>query len=157
LTKKRGASLKSYRIQESAEEYDIEKTESIINLYEHTLQQPINQEEEKCAVKQWLADRLKDKLQRASAISLHIHKPVMLFRKIIEETENAVEEEIGYISGNHIVCMTYVYGGFIPSSFKSIEVFTRDKFTKWILQERKKDMLLQCIEELEQQNNKQYH
>ena len=32
-----------------------------------------------------------------------------------------------------------------------------DKFTKWILQERKKDLLLQCIEELEQQNNKQYH
>ena len=80
-------------------------------------------------------------------MSLHIHKPIMLFRKSIEETENAVEEEIGYISGNHIVCMTYVYGGFIPSSFKFIEVFTRDKFAKWILQETKKDLLLQCIEE----------
>ena len=71
MTKKRGSPLKSYRIQETTEEYDIEKTESIINLYEHTLQQPINQEEEKSAVKQWLAERLKDKLQRASTISLH--------------------------------------------------------------------------------------
>jgi hypothetical protein len=152
LTKKRGLPLKSYRIQKTREEYDQEKIESINNIYEHTSQQPINQEEIG-AVKQWLADRLKDKLQRASTISLHTQKPIMLFRKSIEETENAVEEEIGYLTGNHIVYMTYVYGGFIPSSFKSIEIFTRDKFTKWIVQERKKDLLLQCIEELEQQNN----
>ena len=47
--------------------------------------------------------------------------------------------------------MIYAYGGFIPSTFKTIEVFTLDKFIKWIIQEKNKDVLLECIEELEQQ------
>ena len=95
------------------------------------------------------------KIQRQTSKDFKIYRPIhinqyLLYRKNIEESESAVEEEISYISGSHIVQVIYVYGGFIPSTFKNIEIFTLDKFTKWILQERKRELLLQCIEELEQ-------
>ena len=156
LARKRGSYLKSYRILKDKEDDQHEKVESINSTQSHITQQSITpgkekEEQEWNTVKQWLSDRLKDKIQRAFNISLHTHKPILLFRESIEENETAIEEKIGYISGNHIVCMVYTYGGFIPSTFHSIDVFTRDKFTKWIVQESKKDLLLQCIEELEQQ------
>ena len=98
-----------------------------------------------------MAERLRDKLQRASILSFHNHKPILLYRKSIEETENVTEkEEISYLSENQIVHMIYVYGGFIPSSFQVIDVFTLDKFTKWIIATKRKDLLLQCLEELDQ-------
>ncbi len=101
------------------------------------------------AVKQWLSDRLRNKLQRASILSLQSHKPIILYRKDVEESENAVEEEISYVTGKHVVQFMYSYGGFIPSNFQTIEVFTLDKFAKWIVQEQQKDLLLQCIDNLE--------
>ena len=70
-------------------------------------------------------------------------------RKDIEETENAVEEEISYLTGKHVVQLICSYGGYIPSTFKSIEIFTLDKFAKWVVQEQHKDLLLQCIDNLE--------
>ena len=53
------------------------------------------------------------------------------------------------ISGKHIVIMIYSYGGFVPSTFQKIEVYTSDKFTNWIVKNGKKDLLLQCLESLE--------
>ncbi len=101
------------------------------------------------AVKQWLADRLRNKLQRASILSLQTRKPIILYRKYIEESENAAEEEISYVTGKHIVQLIFSYGGFIPSNFHTLEVFTLDKFAKWIVHEQQKDLLLQCIDNLE--------
>ena len=69
----------------------------------------------------------------------------------MEESDNAVEEEIIYLTGNHTVHMIYAYGGFIPSTFKTIEVSRLIKFIKWIIQGKNKDLLLECIEGLEQQ------
>jgi hypothetical protein len=151
LNKKRETTLKSY-IHNTKENYHPKRNKSDTNLHANSIQQSITHEEEQNnIIKQWLSDRLKDKLQRASILSLHSHKPILLFRKSIEETDSAQEEEISYLSGNYIVHMICAYGGFIPSTFHTIEVFTLDKFTKWIVQGRKKDLLLQCIEELEQQ------
>ncbi len=154
MTKKRGNSLDTFGIQTTNNSRNLKKTKTIIPINEHIKSLPKSEEEvvinRNLVVKQWLGERFKDKLQRASRISCHTHKPILLYRKSIEESENAVEEEISYISGSHIVQVIHAYGGFIPSNFKSIEVFTVDKFTKWMLQERKKELLLQCIEELEQ-------
>jgi hypothetical protein len=100
-------------------------------------------------VNQWVADRIKEKLHAASRVSLHSHKPVVLYRKIIEEMDDITEEEISFVSGNHIINIIYVYGGFVPTTFKTMEVFTLDKFTKWFIQEGKREELLQCLEELE--------
>ena len=146
MTKKRGGTLNSYHIDNPKENYHIGdnkediKTSSI---------QPLIKEKANKTVKQWLADRLRNRLQRASILSLQTRKPIILYRKDIDESENAVEEEISYVTGKHIVQMLYSYGGYVPSNFKSIEIFTLDKFAKWIVQEQQKDLLLQCIDNLE--------
>jgi hypothetical protein len=147
LTKERDAVLRSYHIQDIKENFIPKRSKTSINIHENSA--PQSKEKDDYAVKQWLAERLKDKLQRASRLSVHTHKPILLYRNSIEESENAVEEEISYISGSHVVQIIYAYGGFVPSTFQTIEVFTLDKFTKWITQKRRKDLLLQCIEELE--------
>jgi hypothetical protein len=42
----------------------------------------------------------------------------------------------------------YAYGGFIPSNFQKVEVYL-DKFTRWIAQKQRKELLLQYLESLE--------
>ena len=151
MSKKRGIPLKSYSVSATNESYNIHKDKTDVNIQNHVRSNSTNSSSgTNFVVKQWLAERFKDKLQGASRLSLHTNKPIILYRKSIEESENATEEEICYISGNHIIQILYAYGGFIPSNFKNIEVFTIDKFTKFVLQERKKDLLLQCIESIEQ-------
>ena len=152
MTKKRGNSLDTYTEHITDNSNNSKKTKTVIPINENIKSVPKPEEvvDENSIVKQWLGERFKDKLQRASRLSSHTHKPILLYRKSIEESESAIEEEICYISGSHIVQVIYTYGGFIPSNFKNIEVFTIDKFTKWILQGKKKELLLQCIEELEQ-------
>jgi hypothetical protein len=42
----------------------------------------------------------------------------------------------------------YTYGGFVPSTFQKIAVYTLDKFTKWIVKKEKRDLLLQCLQNI---------
>ena len=97
----------------------------------------------------WLVERLTEKLREASNTVQQRHNPHLLYRATIEENEDAIQEEVGIISGKHIVIMIYSYGGFIASGFQKIEVYTLDRFTKWIIQKWKKNLLLHCIESLE--------
>jgi hypothetical protein len=39
----------------------------------------------------------------------------------------------------------YAYGGFLPSTFQKVEVHTIDRFIAWILKKGKRDLLLQCL------------
>jgi hypothetical protein len=100
-------------------------------------------------IEDWLAERLADKLRKASMVVQQTHIPHLLYRNTIEESNDALQEEVGMISGKHIVIMIYSYGGFVPSTFQKIEVYTSDKFTNWIVKNGKKDLLLQCLESLE--------
>ena len=150
MTKKRGITLNPSRISENKEKYRIEGNKVIDNAAFTQQQPPLIKEKENGVVRLWLANRLKEKLQRAFILSLHSHKPIILYRNIIEESESAVQEEISYVVGNHIIHMCYTYGGFIPTTFQKIEIFTLDKFTKWIMQGKNKDFLLQCMDNLDQ-------
>jgi len=100
-------------------------------------------------IEDWLAERLSDKLRKASTVVQQTHIPLLLYRNTIEESKDALQEEVGIISEKHIVIMTYAYGGFVTSTFQKIDVYSSDKFTKWIIKKRKKDLLLQCLESLQ--------
>jgi len=118
----------------------------------YSLISPQVQEEEgqdNVIIEDWLAERLADKLRKASMVVQQTHIPHLLYRNTIEESKDALQEEVGMISGKHIVIMIYSYGGFVPSTFQKIEVYTSDKFTNWIVKNGKKDLLLQCLESLE--------
>jgi hypothetical protein len=131
---------------------DKEKVKAITNNSNKNNQCPTKEElksKKEIIIQGWLANIIKEKLQRIAILSTHTHKPICLYKNIIEEQENAAEEEISYLMGNYIINFVYSYGGYVPTSFKTIEVFTLDRFTKWILHEEKKDLLLQYLEEIE--------
>ncbi len=99
-------------------------------------------------IEDWLAERLTDKLRKASIVVQQTHRPHLLYRITVEDSQDVLQEEVGIISGKHIVIMIYAYGGFVPSTFQKIEVYTSDKFIKSIIKKGKKDLLLQCLETL---------
>lgn len=112
---------------------------------------PPNVAEEKqdnAIIEDWLTERLTDKLRKASMVVQQTHIPHLLYRNTIEESQSALQEEVGIISGKHIVIMIYAYGGFVSSTFQKIDVYTSDKFIKWIIKKGKRDLLLQCLERL---------
>src|SRR6266487_4874594 len=99
-------------------------------------------------IEDWLAERLADKLRKASTVVQQTHIPHLLYRNTIEESKHALQEEVGIISAKHVVIMIYAYGGFVPSTFQKIEVYTSDKFIKSIIKKGKTALLLQCLESL---------
>ena len=106
------------------------------------------EKQDNAIIEDWLAERLTDKLRKASIVVQQTHRPHLLYRNTIEESQDVLQEEVGIISGKHIVIMIYAYGGFVPSTFQKIQVYTSDKFIKSIIKKGKKDLLLQCLESL---------
>ncbi len=106
------------------------------------------EKQDNAIIEDWLAERLTDKLRKASIVVQQTHRPHLLYRNTIEESQDVLQEEVGIISGKHIVVMIYAYGGFVPSTFQKIEVYTSDKFIKWIIKKGKTALLLQCLESL---------
>lgn len=97
---------------------------------------------------EWLIYKLRSKLKEVNMIIQHSHNALLLYRDIIEESNCATEEEVCFLTENRVIILLYAYGGFIPSEFQRIRIHTIDKFTKSILKEDRKDLLLQCLENL---------
>src|SRR6266581_3486230 len=106
------------------------------------------EKQDNAIIEDWLAERLTDKLRKASIVVQQTHRPHLLYRNTIEESQDVLQEEVGIISAKHIVVMIYAYGGFVPSTFQKIEVYTSDKFIKSIIKKGKTALLLQCLESL---------
>lgn len=109
----------------------------------------VEERQDNAIIEDWLAERLSDKLRKASTVVQQTHIPHLLYRNTIEESKDALQEEVGMISGKHVVIMIYAYGGFVSSTFQKIDVYTSDKFIRWIIKKRKKDLVLQCLESLQ--------
>ena len=110
---------------------------------------PHEEKQGNAIIKDWLAERLSDKLRKATTVVQQTRKPHLLYRNTIEECKDALQEEVCILSGKHIVIMIYAYGGFVSSTFQKIDVYTSDKFIRWIIKEGKRDLLMQCLESLE--------
>src|ERR1700757_2035349 len=76
----------------------------------------VEESQDNLIVEDWLAERLSAKLRKASTISPQTHIPHLLYRKTIEESQDALQEEVGIISGKHIIIIVHAYGGFVPST-----------------------------------------
>lgn len=96
----------------------------------------------------WLTYKLRSKLKEVNMIIQNSHKPLLLYRDIIEDSNCAAEEEVCLLAENHVIILHYAYGGFIPSEFQRVRIHTLDKFTKSILKKDRKYLLLQCLENL---------
>jgi hypothetical protein len=119
-----------------------------LNIHQHTSLQKNRPDEKRAVIEEWLITVFTDKLRKASIIAGRKGKPYILYRNIIEESEDAVQEEVATIIDKYVVVQLFTYGGFLPSSFQKQNVFTLDKFTRLMLK-RKQNLILQCLENLE--------
>lgn len=91
--------------------------------------------------------RLSAKLVKCSIVARRKGIPIILFRKTIEESESAIQEEVAIVAPGYVLDLVYSVGGFIPATFHSLLVFTPDEFVAWMLR-RERQLVLQCIDNL---------
>jgi hypothetical protein len=110
-------------------------------------QQESDSENREKIIEGWLIEKFRDKLRKASIISGQKDKPFVLYRNIIEESEDALEEEIATVNEKYVVVQVFSHGGFLPTSFQKQQIFTLDKFIRRILKSNRV-LLLQCLDNL---------
>jgi hypothetical protein len=98
---------------------------------------------------QWLVERLRDKLVKTSLLARKLSRPILLYRKTMEESEQSAEEEVAMINKDFIVVQVIIYGGFIPPSFLQQHIFTPYEFASWIMR-RSRELVMQCLENMEE-------
>jgi hypothetical protein len=104
-------------------------------------------DEKRLVVEEWLITMFMNKLRKASIIASG-KGPYTLYRNIIEESEEAVQEEVATVIDKYVVVQVLTYGCFLPCNFQRQSVFTLDKFTRVMLK-RNRNLILQCLENLE--------
>ncbi len=102
---------------------------------------------------QWLVERLQDKLTMTSLLAGRLRHPILLYRKIMEESEHSAEEEIATVCKDFVIVQVIVYGGFIPPSFQQQYIFTPNKFASWVMH-RSRELVMQCLENIEDLSQK---
>ena len=106
-------------------------------------------DERQVTLDDWVIERFTEKLKKASIIASRLAKPLLLYRKTLEESECATEEEIAtLVSERYVLVQVYTQGGFIPLSFQQQYVFSVDEFPKWIMK-RSRELVLQCLETID--------
>lgn len=104
-------------------------------------------DEKRLVVEEWLITMFMNKLRKASIIAGR-KGPYTLYRYIVEESEDAVQEEVATVIDKYVVVQVFTYGGFLPCNFQKQSVFTLDKFTR-VMMKRNRNLILQCLENLE--------
>jgi hypothetical protein len=105
-------------------------------------------DEEKGLVEEWLITIFMEKLRKAAVIAGRKGKPFLLYRNVLEESNEVVQEETATVLDRYVMVQVYTYGGFLPCNFQKQNVYTLDKFTHVILK-RNRNLLLQCLENLD--------
>ncbi len=111
-------------------------------------------DEKQVTLDDWVLEIFVDKLKKASILTNRSTKPMVLYRRTIEEVELAGEEEIGtLINEKYVLVQVYTHGGFIPLSFQQQFVFSLDDFPRWVMK-RSRELVMQCLETLEEEISK---
>jgi hypothetical protein len=106
--------------------------------------------EKQITLDEWLIDIFRNKLRKISIAVGSTGRPFVLYRNIIEEANSFIEEEVTTINEKYAIVQVFVHGGFIQPSFHQQYVFTIDEFPLWIMK-RSYDLLLQCLESIDEQ------
>ena len=107
-------------------------------------------DEKQVTLDEWVLERFIDKLKKAATLTNRYDKPLVLYRRTIEEFESAGEEEVcTLINESYALVQVYTHGGFIPLTFQQQFVFSLDDFPRWVMK-RSRDLVLQCLEAIEE-------
>ena len=98
----------------------------------------------------WLLQHFSDLLRKGELNVVKIGTPIVLYRNMIEEEEDAHEETVCTLTEGHVIVQVVTSGGVIVPSFQQQFVFTFDQFPDWLMR-KSKDLLLQCVDFREEQ------
>jgi Icc-related predicted phosphoesterase len=91
------------------------------------IQEESNSENREKIIEEWLIEKFRDKLRKASIISGRKDKPFVLYRNITEESEDALEEEVATVNEKYVVVQVFSHGGFLPTRFQN------NRYLRWMI------------------------
>jgi hypothetical protein len=110
-------------------------------------------DEKQVTLDDWVIERFREKLKKTSIIANRLGKPIVLYRKTLEESECAGEEEVAtLVNERYALVQVYTHGGFIPLSFQQQHVFSLYEFPTWMMK-RSRELVLQCIESMDDESS----
>ncbi len=98
----------------------------------------------------WLLYHFAELLKKGS---LHVAKtitPIILYRNTIEEKGDSYQETVCTLTEGYVVVQVITSGGGIVPSFQQQFVIPIEQFPEWLMR-KSRDLLLQCIDFLEEQ------
>jgi hypothetical protein len=98
----------------------------------------------------WLLQHFSDLLKKGALNVIKTNTPIVLYRNVVEEEEDAHEEIVCTLTEKHVIVQVVTSGGVMVPSFQQQFVFTFDEFPDWLMR-KSRDLLLQCVEFLEEQ------
>lgn len=99
-------------------------------------------------IEECMISRLKTLLLRGSILSFKVSRALTLYRNIIEEREDIIEEEIATISGPFVIVQVITYGGVIAPNIQQQFVFDLEEFPDWAMK-RGKELFQRIISNLD--------
>ncbi|RMF28698.1 MAG: hypothetical protein D6752_07205 [Candidatus Nitrosothermus koennekii] len=99
-------------------------------------------------IEECMISRLKELLFISSILSFKSSKPIILYRNVMEEYEDIMEEEIASISGPFIIVQVITYGGVIAPSIQQQSIFDLEEFPEWAMN-RGKELFQRILSNLE--------
>jgi hypothetical protein len=100
----------------------------------------------------WQTQHLESLLKKASAIVTKTGNPIVLYRQMLEEEDDAYEEIVCSLTENYVIEQLIISGGVLPPTFRQQFIFTLDEFPQKLLR-KSKDLFLQTVELLESQTS----
>ena len=98
----------------------------------------------------WLLQHFSELLRKGALNVVKMNTPIVLYRNVVEEEEDAHEEIVCTLTEKHVIVQVVTSGGVMVPSFQQQFVFTFDEFPDWLMR-KSRDLLLQCVEFLEEQ------
>ena len=98
----------------------------------------------------WLLQHFSDLLRKGALNVVKTNTPIVLYINVVEEEEDAHEEIVCTLTEKHVIVQVVTSGGVMVPSFQQQFVFTFDEFPDWLMR-KSRDLLLQCVEFLEEQ------
>ena len=98
----------------------------------------------------WLLSHFTVLLKKGSSHVSKTKTPIVLYRNTMEEEENSYQETVCTLVEGYVIVQVITSGGVLVPSFQQQFVFTLDEFPVWLMK-KSRDLLLSCIDFLEEQ------
>lgn len=98
----------------------------------------------------WQIEQLTDLLKRGSLVVTKTNTPIILYREVLEEEDDAYEEIICTLTNDHVVEQLVTSGGVMPPSFHQQFVFSLEDYPQRLMR-KSQDLFLNVVGLLEGQ------